>query len=441
MQTTEIKVPRRILGSLLSSLSAGVVPRSGAAYIAVGRDEEINALADDLDALSEGGGRMRLLIGKYGSGKSFLMQLLRGYAMERDFVCADCDLSPERRICGRAGTGIATFRELMKNLSCKASPDGGALPVILAKWYSVMIVELAEQGVDADSADFERKMTAKVYEVIKQTETQVGGFDFARVIGLYFAAKWEDDNEKASLCLRWLRGEYNTRMEARRELGVGAVIDDDNWFDYIKLYAVFFRQIGYQGFLVMMDEGVNLYKIANRISRENNYEKLLSIFNDSLQGRTPGLGVILGGTPQFLEDTRRGLYSYEALRSRLCDARVMQEGNYRNLMGPVIRLRRMSDNELLALCTRLTSLYAQYHKTDAKVDMEQMKRFLTFCTERAGADSMITPREITREYLGILDILLQNPNLCFDDLIAPAVARLGGASEEDDEWSIEEFEV
>jgi hypothetical protein len=304
-----------------------------------------------------------------------------------------------------------------------------------------MIAELAEQGVDADSSDFERKMTLRVYEVIKQTETQVGGFDFARVIGLYFAAKREDDTEKASLCLRWLRGEYNTRMEARRELGVGAIIDDDNWFDFIKLYAVFFRQIGYHGFLVMMDEGVNLYKIANRISRENNYEKLLSIFNDSLQGRTPGLGVILGGTPQFLEDTRRGLYSYEALRSRLCDARVMQEGNYRNLMGPVIRLRRMSDNELLALCTRLTALYGQYHKIAPAVNMEQMKRFLTFCTERAGADSMITPREITREYLGILDILLQNPNLCFDDLIAPAVDRLGGASEEDDEWSIEEFDV
>ena len=179
MQTSEIKVPRRILGSLLSSLAAGVVPRSGAAYIAVGRDEEISALADDLDALSEGGGRMRLLIGKYGSGKSFLMQLLRGYAIEREFVCADCDLSPERRICGRAGTGIATFRELMKNLSCKASPDGGALPVILAKWHSAMAAALAEEGVTAEHAEFDRKLTAKVYEVVKSTETQVGGFDFA----------------------------------------------------------------------------------------------------------------------------------------------------------------------------------------------------------------------------------------------------------------------
>jgi hypothetical protein len=439
METSEIKVPRRILGSLLSSLSAGVVPRSGAAYIAVGRDDEIHALADDLDALAEGGGRMRLLIGKYGSGKSFLMQLLRGYAMEREFVTADCDLSPERRICGRAGTGIATFRELMKNLACKASPDGGALPVLLAKWHSSMAAQLSAEGITPDHAGYDSALTAKIYEVIKQTEGQVGGFDFARVIGLYFAAKEQDDLEKASLCLRWLRGEFNTRMESRRELGVGTIIDDDNWFDYIKLYAIFFKKIGYAGFLVMLDEGVNLYKISNRISRENNYEKLLSIFNDSLQGRTPGLGVILGGTPQFLEDSRRGLYSYEALRSRLCDARVMQDGAYRNLMGPVIRLRRMSDNELLALCTRLTSLYKQYHKIELPVTMEQMKRFLGFCTERAGADSMITPREITREYLGILDILLQNPTLSFDDLIAPAVERLGDG--EEDEWALEELEI
>ncbi len=440
MQTSEMKVPRRILGSLLSSLAAGVVPRSGAAYIAVGRDEEISALADDLDALSEGGGRMRLVIGKYGSGKSFLMQLLRSYAMERDFVTCDCDLSPERRICGRSGSGVATFRELMKNLSCKSSPDGGALPVILAKWHAAMSAELLTEGVSASDADFERRLTAKVYEVVRQTEGQVGGFDFARVIGLYFTAKREDDGEKASACLRWLRGEYNTRMEARRELGVGAVIDDDNWFDYIKLCAVFFRKIGFAGMLVMLDEGVNLYKIANRISRENNYEKLLSIFNDSLQGRTPGLGVILGGTPQFLEDPRRGLYSYEALRSRLCDARVMQDGAYRNLMGPVIRLRRMSDNELLALCSRLTVLYAQYHKLEVQVSMEQMQRFLSFCTERAGADSMITPREITREYMGILDILLQNPDVCFDDLIAPAVKRLKD-DKEGEEWSLEELEI
>ncbi|MBE6638336.1 MAG: biotin carboxylase [Ruminococcaceae bacterium] len=439
METNEIKVPRRILGALLSSLAAGVVPRSGAAYIAVGRDEEISALADDLDAMKEGGGRMRLLIGKYGSGKSFLMQLLRGYAIERDFVTSDCDLSPERRICGRAGTGIATFRELMKNLSCKACPDGGALQVILAKWHAAMTAALAEEGVDANSLEFDRKLTAKVYEVVRDTESQVGGFDFSRVIGSYFAARRDDDQEKASACLRWLRGEYNTRMEARRELGVGAVIDDDNWFDYIKLYAVFFRKIGFSGFLVMLDEGVNLYKISNRISRENNYEKLLSIFNDSLQGRTPGLGVILGGTPQFLEDPRRGLFSYEALRSRLCDSRIMQGGNYRNLMGPVIRLRRMSDNELLALCTRLTALYGQYHKMEAPVTMDQMKRFLAFSNERAGADSMITPREITREYLGILDVLLQNPSVTFDDLIAPAVERLKGA--DSDEWAIEEFEI
>ncbi len=440
MQTNEIKVPRRILGSLLSSLAAGVVPRSGAAYIAVGRDDEISALADDLDALGEGGGRMRLVIGKYGSGKSFLMQLLRSYAMERDFITCDCDLSPERRICGRSGSGVATFRELMKNLSCKASPDGGALSVILAKWHAAMSAELLAEGVDATSADFERRLTAKIYEVVKETEAQVGGFDFARVIGLYFTARQEDDGEKASACLRWLRGEYNTRLEARRDLGVGAIIDDDNWFDYIKLYAVFFRKIGFSGLIVMLDEGVNLYKIANRISRENNYEKLLAIFNDSLQGRTPGLGVILGGTPQFLEDPRRGLYSYEALRSRLCDARVMQDGAYRNLMGPVIRLRRMSDNELLALCSRLTSLYAQYHKIEVPVDLEQMKRFLSFCTERAGADSMITPREITREYMGILDILLQNPSVAFDDLIAPAVKRLESDAEED-EWSLEELEI
>ena len=419
------RIPKRILSGLLSSISAGVVPRMGAPYIAIGRNEEIEALLSDLEAVNDGGGSMRFIIGKYGSGKSFLIQLVRGYSLERGFITADADLSPERRICGAKGTGIATYRELIKNLASKSSPDGGALGQIIAKWLSDVQSSVAADGYELGSDEFVRRLNAKIYEQTRELEAEIGGFDFATVLSGYYKAYTAGDEEKKSACMRWLRGEYSTKTEARNATGIrlGGIIDDDNWYEYIKLLAVFFRKIGYRGFVVFIDECVNLYKITNRVSRENNYEKLLSMFNDTLQGKAEGLALIFGGTPQFLEDTRRGLFSYEALRSRLSDGQFQKAG-FKNLIGPVIRLRRLSDDELFALIARITNLHAQNYNWQPRVTTEEIAAFLKVCLERAGADTMITPREIIRDYITVLNILLQNPDTTFSDVVGSGVVKL-----------------
>ena len=427
------KIPKRVLSGLLASISAGVVPRMGAPYIAIGRNDEIEALLGDLEAVNDGGGSMRFIIGKYGSGKSFLIQLVRGFALEKGFVTADADLSPERRICGAKGTGIATYRELIRNLASKSSPDGGAMPQIIARWLSDLQSETAGEGLDIGSDAFTKSLTEKIYRVARSLEAQIGGFDFASVITAYYKAYLAGDEEKKSACLRWLRGEYSTKTEARNAVGVplSGIIDDDNWYDYIKLLAVFFRHIGYRGFVVFIDECVNLYKITNRISRENNYEKLLSMFNDTLQGKAEGLALIFGGTPQFLEDTRRGLFSYEALRSRLSDGQFQKAG-YKNLIGPVIRLRRLSDDELFALIARITNLHAQNYNWTPRVTDEDMAAFLKICLERAGADTLITPREIIRDYMTVLNILFQNPETTFSDVVGSGVVSLKHGDNDDD---------
>ena len=427
------KIPKRVLSGLLASISAGVVPRMGAPYIAIGRNDEIEALLGDLEAVNDGGGAMRFIIGKYGSGKSFLIQLVRGFALEKGFVTADADLSPERRICGAKGTGIATYRELIRNLASKSSPDGGAMPQIIARWLSDLQSETAGEGLDIGSDAFTKSLTEKIYRVARSLEAQIGGFDFASVITAYYKAYLAGDEEKKSACLRWLRGEYSTKTEARNAVGVplSGIIDDDNWYEYIKLLAVFFRHIGYRGFVVFIDECVNLYKITNRISRENNYEKLLSMFNDTLQGKAEGLALIFGGTPQFLEDTRRGLFSYEALRSRLSDGQFQKAG-YKNLIGPVIRLRRLSDDELFALIARITNLHAQNYNWTPRVTDEDMAAFLKICLERAGADTLITPREIIRDYMTVLNILFQNPETTFSDVVGSGVVSLKHGDNDDD---------
>lgn len=407
-----VKIPKRILNSLLASMAAGVVPRSGAKYIAIGRTAEIAAICKDLENITEGGSSTRFLIGKYGSGKSFLIQLMRGYAIEKGFVCADADLSPERRLSSSNGGGIATYKELIKNLSTKASPDGGALSQMISKWLSDIQYAVTESGIYPESPQFEKEISHRIYAVLHEVETGIGAFDFARVIDIYYRAWRDSDEQKQSDCLRWLRGEYGTKTEARSALSVSGIINDENWYDYIKLIAAFVRKIGYGGLVVFIDECVNLYKIPNRVSRENNYEKILAIFNDTLQGKAEGLEIIFAGTPQFLEDTRRGLFSYEALKSRLVDNMFGKENIAAitaggQMFGPIMRLARLSDDELLALLARVTVLFNRcYGEVDVKA--EEMRDFLYFMLSRAGADTMITPREMIRAYLTALGIISQS---------------------------------
>ena len=403
MPENDIKIPKRILSALLSSLSAGVVPRTGAAYIVIGRDNESLSLCRDLETVSGGGAFTRFVIGRYGSGKSFLLQLLRSYACEKGFLCADADLSPERRLSASGGAGLATYRELIKNLSSKTSGDGGALSQVIVRWISSVKTDVAADGVSVDSEAFSAEVSKRIFAVMRELESGIGSFDLARVISTFYKAYESGDGELESACMRWLRGEYKTRTEARQALGVTAIIDDSNWYDYIKLLASFSRKIGYKGLIILIDECVNLYKIPNRISRENNYEKILSIYNDTMQGKAEGLGVIFAGTPQFLEDGRRGLFSYEALRSRLSDTAFAMSENFvpSNLSGPVIRLAQLSEDELLALIKRVTVLYGMYYG-ETGVSDEEMRAFLYKVLSGNVAKDLVTPREIIRTYLSVL---------------------------------------
>ena len=318
----------------------------------------------------------------------------------------------------------------MKNLASRSSPDGGALQKIIAKWIYTL-KEKAAAGEGENASD----LFAAVRGELRELEFMVGGFDFARVISEYYLAAERGDDTACAACLRWLRGEYSTKTEAKRELGfdVSAIISDSNWYDFIKLWAALSHRLGYRGLIVFIDECVNLYKIPHRVARENNYEKILSMFNDTCQGRAPYLEIVMGGTPQFLEDTRRGLYSYEALRSRLCDSRFQTAG-VKNTVGPVLRLARLGDDELLALIVRMTALHSQYYGVPARITPEEQVEFLKICLSRAGADMMITPREMLRDYMTVLNILMQNPDKSFADIAsavtlshADAPASGGGA--------------
>lgn len=399
------RVPKRVAAVILNSLKGGVVPRIGLPYITVGREVEIRALLTDLSLIADGGASFRFLVGRYGAGKSFLLQTIRTHAMGEGFVVADADLSPERRLQGGQGQGLATYRELIRNISTKTRPEGGALNLILDRWVA-SCADADESAVNAQLAPLEE---------------MVHGFDFARMLRRYRAAVSEGDEEAMSRVTKWIRGEYRTKSEARAELGSSTIISDDDWYDYVKLIARFLVCSGYKGMLVLIDELVNLYKIPNAITRQYNYEKILTMYNDTLQGKAQYLGVIMGGTPTSIEDRRRGVFSYEALRSRLAQGRFARD-DLKDMLAPIIRLQPLTYEELLVLIEKLMQIHAGYFGWTPTLTENDLVDFLKIEFGRVGADTHLTPREVIRDFIELLDILCQNP----DANVAELLQSVGG---------------
>lgn len=417
MNEAERKVPKRIAQTVLHSLKGGVVPRIGLPYITVGRKNEIQALLHDVDIISEGGASFRFIVGRYGAGKSFLLQAIRNYVMDRGFIVADADLSPERRLQGTRGQGLATYRELIGNLSTKTKPEGGALTLILERWISTVQSEaLQESGLQPGDPALTALVDQKIYAVTASVSELVHGFEFAQLLSAYYHAYLKSDDETKAKVVRWFRGEYALKHEAKEELGVNIIITDDDWYEYLKLFATFFRLAGYSGMMIMIDELVNIYKVPNSITRQYNYEKLLTMYNDTLQGKAKYLGIIMGATPQAIEDKRRGVYSYEALRSRLAEGKFSKPGA-RDLLAPVIRLDPITAEEMLILCEKLAAMHAGLYDYEQKITTNDLAAFIKIEYERIGADVHITPREVIRDFIELLDILYQNPGMSIIELL------------------------
>lgn len=412
----EVKVPRRIAAVILNSLKGGVVPRIGLPYITVGREVEIQALLHDLDLIADGGASFRFLVGRYGSGKSFLIQTIRTHSMGENFVVADADLSPERRLQGGQGQGLSTYRELIRNLSTKTRPEGGALALVLDRWVINIQRKAAEECGSSSGTVYDQAFHSVLEAFFEPLCELVHGCDFSAVLKKYAFAFAEEDMEAKACVVKWLRGEYRTKTEARRELGVNACIADDSWYDYLKLLAEFLTGAGYKGLVVMVDELVNLYKIPNSVTRQNNYEKILTMYNDTLQGKAHHLGIIMGGTPQSIEDRRRGVYSYEALRSRLTQGRFASEG-LSDMLAPVIRLNPLTYEELLVLIEKLADIHAGYFEYQRSLTEDDLVSFLQIEFGRVGSDSHLTPREVIRDFIELLDIVYQNPDASVSSLL------------------------
>lgn len=438
-----MKIPKRIASVIINSLKGGVVPRIGLPYITVGREHEINALLHDIEIISEGGASFRFIAGRYGSGKSFLLRTIRNYAMDRNFVVVDADLSPERRLQGTRGQGLATYKELIRNMSTRTRPEGGALTLILDRWISSVQSEAMDSlGCGFDDPRLAPETERRIRGVVGELSEMVHGFDFAKLLTIYYKAYIGGDDESKAKVVKWFRGEYSLKSEAKAELGVNIIVTDDDWYDYIKLFAAFLKRAGYDGMLILIDELVNIYKIPNSITRQYNYEKILTMYNDALQGKAHHLGIIMSGTLQCIEDQRRGVYSYEALRSRLEQGRFGSD-EHSDMLAPVIKLNPLSYEEMLVLTEKLADIHSELFGYERPLGQEELIAFIKIEYGRIGADKNITPREVIRDFIELLNISFQNPGLTVSQLLGSEGFEYARSEvdEENVEKEFAEFEI
>lgn len=399
--------------SIINSLIGGVVPKIGVQHITVGRSEEIKAVVSALEDVKKGHSMVKFWIGDFGSGKSFMLHLLNTVALKQKFVVANADFTPDNRLYANDGKAVALYSSIMDNISIQTKPEGGALPNLLEKWIEQMVMNTAEENnislLEIRDEKYINLIQTKIIKTINEI-TEIGGFDFGMVILKYYEGYIKDDNELKRHALKWLKGEYTTKTEARQNLGVREIINDLNYYDMLKNFCKLFVSIGYSGFMINLDEAINLYKISTSTMRTKNYEKILTIYNDCFQGKVENLFFNFAGTKEVLENDRRGLYSYDALKTRLLTNKF-ETTEIRDYAQPVIRLMPLDHNEIFVLLKKLKLIFDQNYNVEISILDTEIQLFMEELFNKPGASEFLTPREVIRDFLNILNIIRQNPTV------------------------------
>lgn len=394
--------------TIIQSLKTGVVPRLGLQHIQVGRSEELKSFVNDIATISEGGTSFRFVIGEYGSGKTFFLSLVRSIALQKGLVTMNADLSPTKRLHGTDGHARVLLSELISSISTRTKQDGNALPNILEKFIS-------KARTEAENSH--REVATIIYEQLIDLNEYPGGYTFAQVVNKYWTAYESGDDALKDCVLRWLKAEYTTKTDCLRDLGVREFINDASFFNTLKLYSILVQKAGYGGLMICLDEMVNLYKISNSVSRKANYEEILNILNNTLQGTLSHIGFIMSGTPDFLTDGNRGLYSYEALKSRLAENSFSKSLGLTDYNSTVLRLANLTKEELYLLLMNLRNVFAGGDTSKYLVPNDALLAYLNHCANKIGDSYYRTPRNTIKGFLDLLSMLEQYPSLKWSDMI------------------------
>ena len=436
----ESKIPKRVATSLVSSLTNGATPRLGLEYITVGRKKEISVILNDLEYVKDGGSSFKFIIGQYGSGKSFMLQAIRNKALDQNFVVMDVDLSPEKRLCGTGNKGLMTYRSLMSSIAIKAKPTGGALESLIQRWINKLSKAVSDGDINLDADNrikryLQQDLNKEIEKAVANMNSVVYQYDFTKVMETYLEGYLFDSEDLKKNALKWFSGGYEGKRESYHDFNINNFIGDANWFSFIKLWAEFVKSIGYSGLVIFFDEAKTLANIASSVGRNNNYEVLLSMFNDTVQGRAPHLYILMGGTDEFVEDSKRGLFSYAALRSRLEDGKYAEIAGKRNWDAPLMPLKVLTNEEIYALMLRLRDIHGYRYEYEPRVTDDDLEVLLNETVNRVGASVNLTAREVTRNTMNVLGTLYHNPEMKFKDVLKDSI---GTPEDEEEDFLIDD---
>jgi hypothetical protein len=409
-----LKINSKETTAIINSLTGGVVPKIGVQHITVGRTKEVEVIVKVLKEVKAGHSIVKFWVGDYGAGKSFMLHLLNTVAMKQKFVVSNADFTPHARLYSNDGKGLATYTALMDNIAIQTKPEGGALPLLLEKWIEQTIMQTAQTHnilfAEIRNPEYFNLIGNAIMKTINEI-SDVGGFDFGLAVTKYYEGFISGDDSLKKSALKWLKGEYRTKTEAKQELpGVSDIINDRNYYDMLKNFCKLFVCIGYGGFVINLDEAVNLYKISNPGMRQKNYETLLRMYNDCFQGKISHLFFNFATTAEALTDEKRGLYSYTALTSRLA-INTFETAAMRDYVQPVIRLMPLNHNEIFVLLKNLKKIFDLNYQVEMDFSDKDIQTFMEEIFNKPGASEFLTPREVIRDFLNILNILRQNPEV------------------------------
>ncbi|GBG94530.1 biotin carboxylase [Ligilactobacillus salitolerans] len=406
--------------SIISALEAGVVPQRGVRHLLVGRNEEVKEVLRILDDVAAGGSDLRFWVGDFGSGKSFMLRTIEAIALQKNYLVATVDMTPTRRFYATDGKAKALYTAIVNSIISQTAQNGNALDTVFSQWINQIAQAVASEAKislpEALSKEAQSLMTNKILDITGSFAAAGLAFEMGQAIVKYYEGVLDNDRMLKAQALRWIRGEIETKTEAKRELGINRVITDDNWFDAIKNLSELFSRLGYAGLVINFDEAVNLYKLPRRQSRERNYERILNIYNECKSNEVQHLLVNFGATRKTVFDETRGLASYGALKGRL-GAESSLDSELVNTNKTVLPLKPLTNEEIYTLLQRLTEIYNLHYRAQVELSLQEVQLYMEEQLNRPGADQFLTPRAVIKDYIEILDLIRQNPAIEVEKVI------------------------
>lgn len=421
--------------TIIKSLEAGVVPDIGLGHLLVGRKAEVDELIKILSHIEDGDSDLRFWVGDFGSGKSFMLKTIENLALSKNFVVSTIDLNPSRRFYATDRKAVNLYSTVLENIRTKNLRSGNVIESIIEQWISTIFKNLSdEKGYDLKElmAGFYRdEVIGIILETLSRFEAVGLSYELGQAISKYYEGFITGDRILKLKAIRWIRGDITTKTEAKKELGINEIINDDNYFEAIKNLAELFREIGYQGFVINFDEAVNLYKLPHSTTRQRNYEKILNIYNECKSNLAKGLFINLAATRKTVFDESRGLASYGALKGRL-GTEASMDSDFINTNKTVLGLKVLSDEEIYTLLENLVSIYNIHYKTKIDFTSDQIVTYMEGQLNRPGADEFLTPRAVIKDFIEILDIKRQNPDAEISDLLREKFGKLTPVNKDPD---------